>query len=143
MKRFKSEAGTAMVEFAVLAPVFIFLLVGLIEIGRFSYFALLAADAARAGVQWGAQNLSTADNNYGMADAAQNDGQHLGWTVTQSHFCTLNGTVTACAIGAVPAGQVYYVQVTTSGTFNSLLKYPGIPQSLPVSGKAVMRVVGQ
>ena len=143
MKRFKSEAGTAMVEFAVLAPVFIFLLVGLIEIGRFSYFALLAANAARAGVQWGAQNLSTADSNYGMGDAAQHDGQNLGWTVTESHFCTLNGTVTTCATGAVPAGQVYYVQVTTAGTFNSLLKYPGIPQSIPVSGKAVMRVVGQ
>jgi Flp pilus assembly protein TadG len=143
VKLFSSEKGTALTEFAVMVPVFTFLLVGLIEIGRFTYFALLASNAARAGVQWGAQNLSNAENNTGMTNAAQNDGQNLGWTITPSHFCTLNGTVTTCATGAVPAGQVYYVEVTATGTFYSLLKYPGIPRTLPVSGKAVMRVMSQ
>jgi Flp pilus assembly protein TadG len=143
-KLIASEAGTGLVEFAIVAPVFAFLLIGLIEIGRFTFFALLAANAARAGVQWGAQNLTTADNNAGMQSAALSDGQSLNWTITPSHFCTVDGTVTPCASGvAVPAGQVYYVEVDTTGTFTSLLKYPGIPQSLPVSGKAVMRVVSQ
>lgn len=143
MKLFRSEKGTALVEFAVMVPVFSFLLLGLIEIGRFAYFALLAANAARAGVQWGAQNLSDAENNTGMTNAASNDGQNLGWQVTPSHFCTLYGAVTTCATGAVPASQVYYVEVTATRNFYSLFKYPGIPQTLPVSGKAVMRVMSQ
>jgi Flp pilus assembly protein TadG len=58
MKRrrlFRAESGTSLVEFAILAPVIIFLLIGVIEIGRFAFFSILAANAARAGAQYGAQ----------------------------------------------------------------------------------------
>ncbi len=55
-----------MVEFAILAPVFVFLLIGLIEVGRFAFFGILAANAARAGAQYGAQTLSTAADTVGM-----------------------------------------------------------------------------
>jgi Flp pilus assembly protein TadG len=138
------EKGASIIEFAVMAPVLSFLLIGIIEVGRFMYFGVLAANAARAGVQWGAQNLSTADNAAGMTYAAAQDGQNLSnWTITSSYFCTLNGTVTACATSSVPSGEIYYVQVSATGSFYSLFQYPGIPRSVPVSGTAVMRVVSQ
>ena len=38
-----------MVEFALLAPVFIFMMIGVIEVSRYMYFGIVAAHAARAG----------------------------------------------------------------------------------------------
>jgi hypothetical protein len=38
---------------------------------------------------------------------------------------------------------IYYVQVQVSGTFNTLLNYPGIPDPVPISGSATMRVATQ
>jgi Flp pilus assembly protein TadG len=145
-KAIGSEAGTSVVEFAILAPVFIFLLIGLIEVGRYTYFGTLAANAARAGVQYGSQSMQTYADNTGMQNAALNDGQNVpNLAAAASHKCVLSGTNTSCPIGvAAPATNwVYYVEVDTSGTFQPLMQYPGIPRPLQVNAKAVMRVVNQ
>jgi Flp pilus assembly protein TadG len=140
----RSEAGASLVEFAIMAPVMIFLLIGLIEVGRYTYFAILAANAARAGVSYGAQNAITAFDNTGMQNAALQDAQNISnFTATPNHFCSSDGvTVSACPSGTGPTPPLYYyVQVTTTGTFSSLFNYPGIPNHIPISGSAVMRVV--
>jgi Flp pilus assembly protein TadG len=142
----RSEKGTALVEFALLAPVILLLLVGLIEVGRYTYFAVLAANAARAGALYGAENGRTALDSSGMRTAALADAQNIAnMTVpTARYFCLLDGTSTLCpSTGARQSNWVYYVEVDTSGTYNSLFRYPGIPQSVTVSGKAITRVVSQ
>ncbi len=147
----RSERGTSMLELALVAPVLIFLLIGIVEIGRYGYFAILAANAARAGVQYGAQNLQTAMDNTAITNAAVADAQNLpNWTsgngVVVSHLCSVNGgapqTCSSSGSGP-PTNTVYYVSVQVTGTFNSLLNYPGLPHSLPVSGNAIMRVASQ
>jgi Flp pilus assembly protein TadG len=153
MKRLNArcDRGTSMIEFAIVAPVFIFLMIGIIEIGRYTYFAILAAHAARAGVQYGAQNLTTAadaaSSGPNTTAAALQDAQSLAnWKVTSSILCTANNVSVVCptnSTGAVSPNNFYYVQVQVTGKFNSLLKYPGIPQQIPVTGSAVMRVGNQ
>jgi Flp pilus assembly protein TadG len=147
---FRSQAGTSMVEFALVAPVLIFLLIGLIEVGRYTYFGILAANAARAGVQYGAQSLYTAQDITGMTNAAVGDAQNLpNWTasnggITANYLCSQNGSVASPCVTATPAaGTVYYVKVTVTGTFKSLLNYPGIPNGVPISASAMMRVISQ
>lgn len=147
---FRSDAGTSMVEFSLLAPVMAFFLIGLIEMGRYAYYAILAANAARAAVQYGAQNLSSAQDTAGMKNAAIADAQNFTqWStpggVDAAHFCVQSGTPVTCPVApATPApGTVYYVKVVVNGRFTSLMNYPGIAHSLPVSGTAVMRVVQQ
>jgi Flp pilus assembly protein TadG len=142
----RSESGTSLIEFALTIPVLIFMLIGLIEVGRYAYFSILAANAARAGVQYGAQSLTTAADDPGMTSAALVDGQNVaGVTATPTRLCSQNGgPLQACTTGAVPtSGNVYYVKVQVSGTFTSLLNYPGIPTHVPVSGSAIMRVISQ
>jgi Flp pilus assembly protein TadG len=154
MKRlFRSERGTSLVEFALVLPVFIFLLIGIVEVGRYTYFSVLAAHAARAGVQYAAQNLQTAadaNTNSGTSHtalAATQDGQSLSnWTVHSSIVCTLNSQPSPCPANnsnSVSPSLVYYVKVTVSGTFRSLLNYPGIPNNVPVSTADVQRVGNQ
>lgn len=146
-KLVRSEAGASLVEFAILAPVLIFLLIGVIDVGRYTYDGILAANAARAGVQYGALSQKNWSDLTGMQTAALNDAQNLtGLTATPTHFCTLAGVVTTCpaqgASSTPPPTLVYYVEVDTSGPFYPLVQYPGIP-SITVSGKAVMRVVNE
>ncbi|MBV8066350.1 MAG: pilus assembly protein [Candidatus Eremiobacteraeota bacterium] len=142
----RADSGASMVEFAILAPVLILMLIGLIEVGRYTYFAILAGNAARAGVQYGAQSTTYALDNTGMQNAALQDAQNLSqWSATATHFCTLNGASASCpAAGATPPpGMLYYVQVKINGTFQPMMAYPGIPKNVPIGSTATMRVIAQ
>jgi hypothetical protein len=122
-----------------------------IEISRYAYFSILASHAARAGVQYAAQNTTTAADASISGPATKNatlqDGQNLpNWHVTSTIICTLAGQVSTCpsnSANTVPPSLVYYVEVQVTGTFNSLMKYPGIPQSLPIGATAIMPVGNQ
>jgi len=143
----RAQDGTSVMEFAILAPVLIFLLFGLIEVGRYAYFAILAAHAAHTGAQWGAQDTSTADNVPGMKNAAKQDAQAVStWTVNAQTMCSVSSAPLVPCSGASlvsAANTVYYVKVTVTGTFSALFNYPGIPANIPVSGSATMRVASQ
>lgn len=142
----RSESGASLVEFAILAPVMVFLMIGLIDVGRFTYYSVLAANAARAGAQYGAQSLTFVDATPQIQSAASSDGQGLSWTTTpQCLVSTAGGTPVNCPAGAssAPPGTVYYVQVTTTGQFNTLIAYPGIRNPVRVTGSSTMRVASQ
>ncbi len=140
------ESGSALAEMAVVLPMLVLLLIALIEVGRFGDYTLRAGNAARAGVQFGAQNTITAMNNAGMQDAATSDAaEGAMFNATASHFCTCaDGSTSTCAADDCPnSHRILYVQVLTTGSFPSLTNFPGLPASLrnvTVNGKAVMRV---
>ena len=140
----RSESGASLVEFALLLPVIVVLLIGLIEVGRYTYFAILAANAARAGAQYGAQNTQKALDTPGMRSAAELDGQSLSqWSVSANHLCSVNGGTLGGCSNPPATGTIYYVSVQVNGTFPSLLHFAGIPNNVPVSGNSVMRVATQ
>lgn len=132
-----------MAELALIAPLMAVLLVGLVEVGRYANFSVVVSNAARAGAQYGAQNLVTANDAAAMANAAQADAQNLaGLTATGSHFCTCaNGATSTCqSTDCAGSHRLLYVQVDTSDTFSSLLHLPGMLNSLQIKGHSVMRV---
>lgn len=147
----RCDSGTSMVEFAIAAPVFALLLVGVMEIGQYAYFAILATHAARAGVQYAAQNLETASDasiaGPATRSAALNDAQNLSqWTVRSSIVCTVSGAVSSCPANntsTVSSNLEYYVQVQVTGTFTPFLRYPGLPSSVPITATATMPVGNQ
>ncbi len=134
------ESGASLVEFALVAPFLALLLIGMIDFGRYTYDGILAANAARAGVQYGAQSLITAVDTTGIEKAAIADAGSLpNLSASPQPYCLANGAIASCTTsGAVP-----YVKVVTSGTFTPLIKYPGLPASLSITGTAVMRVESQ
>lgn len=145
MKRFiRGEAGASVVELAVMLPLFALFLIGIVEIGRFTALAIMASNAARAGAQYGAQNLTTAMDLNGMDSAAAGDAQNLSnWTPTANYLCSVNGGALEQCPSSLQPKTVYYVKVQVTGTFKSLLDYPALPKQLPVSGSAIMRVADQ
>lgn len=139
----KGDAAQNLLEFALVMPVVLLLMVGAVEIGRLAYLGILVQNAARAGVQYGAQNLATAADNNGMQNAALNDGQNItGLTALASHSCTCaDGSSSSCAVGDCSGShRLVYVQVNTTGQFQPLIRFPGLPSSYTLNGQAVMRV---
>ena len=138
----RADAGQAIAEMAVIAPLLLLLLIGLVEVGRFANFSILVGNAAHAGVQYGSQNLVTAADNAGMQNAALADAQNVaGLTATATHFCKCSdGSASTCLpTDCAASHRLLYVQVDTTGTFPSLLHYPGVLGSLQINGHATMR----
>jgi Flp pilus assembly protein TadG len=144
----RSEDGASLVEFAIAAPAMIVLMAGTIVFGQWMYFGILASNAARAGTQYGSQNLTTAANASGMQSAALQDAQNLsGLTATPHCYYISGSTTTTCpslpTTSTPPPGAIYYVEVDTTGRYSPIVKYPGIPANVTVSGKSIMRVANQ
>jgi hypothetical protein len=107
---------------------------------------IVVGNAARAGVQYGAQNLVTAANITQMQNSALNDAQGVtGMTATASNYCECaDGSASTCLpTDCSTSHRIVYVKVITTGTMPSLTNFAGLPASLrtiTVQGQAVMRV---
>ncbi|MDB5073763.1 MAG: pilus assembly protein [Candidatus Eremiobacteraeota bacterium] len=139
----RADGGTAVAEMAVIAPLVILLLVGLIEVGRWAHYSVLVGNAARAGVQYGAQNLATAADSSGMQAAALNDAQNVaGLSATATSFCRCSdGTASTCQPSdCASSHRLVFVQVDTTGTFRSLLHLAIVSDTQTITSRAIMRV---
>ena len=143
--RCRTDGGESAVEFALAVPVLVLLFLATVEFGRMFYINIQVANAARAGVQYGALSIINANDNTGMQNAAISDAPNVtGLTATASHYCVCSGgsnspncSITDCAAGS--RLQVY-VQVTTSAPFHTLTSFASIVLPSTLTGNAVMRV---
>ena len=142
--RCRRTRGQAAVELALSVPLLLMMLLMVVETGRAFYIAISISNAARAGVQYGSQNLSTAADNAGMKAAAANDAPNIvGMTTTATHFCQCaDGTASTClSTDCSSSHRLLYTQVNTSAPYSPLVNFMGILPPMTVPGKAVMRVV--
>jgi TadE-like protein len=145
--RLTRQRGQSFVEVAFGLPVLLILLVGIIEIGRFAFYSVVIAGAARAGAQYGAQNLATAADAAGIIHAAQNDGTVAGVTPNvdpplQKCRCGPGTTLTSCAGGGLCANPAVYVDVTAWEDVHPLfaLRIHGVPNPIRLSSTVEMQV---
>ncbi len=139
-----SQRGSAIVELTLLVPLFLLMLLGTMDFARVFYTALSVSHAARAGVQYGAQDNEKSKDYAGMQQAAQLAAQDIGAlsTVTAGSYCQCaNGSKVDCIIGTCNEGSPQiYVIVTAGKIFQTMWNYPGIPHSVALSRTAIMRV---
>lgn len=147
------ERGVALAEFAILLPLFMFLLLGLIEVGRLFYFTIQVGNAAHAGAQYASENQT--NPNASAQAAAIADGSNTidpAMSATATNVCSCWNPVTATGTapsastctGACSSGyRVTYSQVTVTGRIHTLFNYGGlgIPSSWTISRTATMRVL--
>jgi Flp pilus assembly protein TadG len=146
----RDQSGQSVLELAILLPFMALLLLGVVDVGRIFYLTLELNGAARAGVQYGAQNPATAVDDAGMVQAAQREAQDVlgtwwgspsNFVATSTHVCQCSdGVGTACSAGACRTPQYIFVQVDSSAEFRPLFRYLGLPSSITLRGKAIMRV---
>ena len=130
--------------------------------GRILYIRIAVTNAARAGVQYGAQNSATAQNFTGMQTAAETDfggmfGLSLGFklqggpTTPCSYYSCWDGAAEHNQTGCTRSSPsppscsggnrlVQFVRVDTIVDCPTLFDYPGIPDTFEMTGHAVRRV---
>lgn len=146
VRRGRFQRGSALVELVVISPLLLILLIGLIEVGRIGNYAIQVANAARAGAQFGAQDISTAADLQGQANAATADTQVPGVTASPvPTFCQCaDGTASTCQqTDCATTHRLQWVQVTATGTYTTSLNSSFLPaplRSITISQTATERV---
>jgi Flp pilus assembly protein TadG len=121
----RRSRGQSLVEFALVFPLFMLLVFGLVDLGRLVYANNALAEAAREGARWGSVQARSAL----ALDAIE--------TYTVDRIAGIGG-VTATATCIKPAGdtqpcsQFDTLQVTTEGSFGLIT--PVIGQLMSVAG---------
>jgi Flp pilus assembly protein TadG len=146
-----SERGNAAVEFAIITPVLLALLVPIADYGIYIYDQMQLNLAAQAGMEYAARNGWIPA---GIQQAAINASPTLNLTaqdVSSSEFCGCpsgttivqqncndpnTGQQAHCSNDPAQPLVGTYVNVTTSYQFNTLFHYPGIPDSQTLSSGA-------
>ena len=168
MKRqIKDNRGSALVETALVAPLFLLLLTGAFELGRVAHFAIEVQNAARAGAAYASQNSGTSGPGSATAvtQAAQNDAPDLAnLTATPGTACVCetlttgstptyspssgtiacsDPTIVACtgSSGTVTYRIVSYATVTTQANINPVFNVSALPGSYTLHGYSEMRVL--
>lgn len=136
----RNEKGVAAVEFALVAPILLLLLLGLADFGLAMRERMALASAARAGAE---RAWADSGDNAAITQAVQAAGtlDAAAITVAVTEFCECAGTASACGVtcadGSTPAT---YVGVSVSEDFPLLLPYPGIGSPIALTGTAILRV---
>ncbi len=153
MKRpFNDDSGAALVELALVTPLFLFITLGAFELGRVAHYAIEVQNAARAGASYGGENIGNAASSSNVTQAAQNDAPDLAdLQATPGYGCvceTLNITsgtpsfnpstgtmsctdpaITACtgSSSTISKSVVSYITVTTSASVTPVFSLSGLP----------------
>jgi Flp pilus assembly protein TadG len=137
----RSRGGSALIEFALVVPMFLLVLVAGIDLGRAFNTAITLTGATRTGLEYASQNANTASNTTEITSLiATSAGNPPGLGVSVSQFCTcsIGGATVACSNTCTT--KIVYVQVTATLPFQTLAAWPYIPQPLNLTRMATIRV---
>jgi Flp pilus assembly protein TadG len=142
-----------MVEMAVVLPLLVLVLVGTADFARVFYMAIELQNAARAGAQYGSTSLPRMQDDVGIKNAAQQAAPNLSLASTDislstppaACWCAPNDgssftALASCANACVSGHKGETVTVTVSKTFTTISRFPGVPNTIPLTRSATMRV---
>jgi Flp pilus assembly protein TadG len=142
----QNDRGASIAEMALLLPILLLMLVGLIDFGRAYYLSTEVSAAASAGALYGCQTTTTAQDTTGIETAATAAAPNVsGMTVpTVSVVCECSGSTGSVSCSnpgcSSSSHMIEWLTVGTSATYKPLFPYPGIPSSITLAGQATLRV---
>ena len=146
----QNERGGAIVEFALIASFLLLLLMVTFDYGRI-FFTSIGVTSAANGLALFAYQKSVAgaipipidspDKAKAIAHELSPDVNFAGLLaeVNRSCRCPPATTYTECPTSP-PATCRIIMEITTSGNFRTVAKFPGIPNETTINRKAVIRV---
>ena len=137
----RSEAGGALVETALTAPLLTIMILGAVEFARVAYTAIEVTNAAEAGVTYGAQSGLTASDIAGITWAATKDASNVtSLTVSNvalGYVCSDGSAATGASGDCSNSHLEETVTVQTQATLNPIIHVPGLPATYTLYGHAV------
>lgn len=133
----------------MVTPLLMVVVLGAVDFGRYSYFGEAVSNAAHAGAVYGTQSTDRAGDLAGIERAVRDDLSSTAddtAVVSVERFCTCPYSetrvacdATSCQGGASGWVPWMYVNVRVSASFEPLVPYVGMPQSLALVRVAEMR----
>jgi Flp pilus assembly protein TadG len=142
LRTFQSEQGASLVEVGLLLPMLLFIVLATVDFARGYYYANEMAGGAHAGALYATTNPT---DSTGITNAVKDDTAEIpNISVSSSWGCECSdGTSASASCSSAPsscsANIVYYVKVTASASYNTLLPWTGIPSTLPLSSTSEIR----
>jgi Flp pilus assembly protein TadG len=140
------EAGGSLVEFALISPLLMAILFGMVDVGRWIFLDIEVTSAAHAGAQYGSLSLANAGNAAAIQTAAQNDAPDFNTNLivhssTSSCWCpSAPGTVVSCQTypgnPCTSGTQIVLLQVNTQGTYTPWISFPPFTSNITIKGYA-------
>ncbi|MCH8025995.1 MAG: pilus assembly protein [Chloroflexi bacterium] len=130
--RKRGDRGQALVELAMIAPVLIIIMLGVIDYGRIYFAYVSVTNGARNGADYAAIGPTEAADTAGIKAAALTDTSDL-----------LDQSATNPDVAVVTANDSQgslYADVTMTYTFTTLFPWPGLPTSINVERTVRSRV---
>jgi Flp pilus assembly protein TadG len=137
-----AESGQALVELAAALSLLVLVLLAVVEFGQVAYTSIQVSNAAKAGVQYGAQSGTTASDTPGIQTAAQSAAPSLtGMTVTPTYACICSdGTASTCQNTDCPNSHIEEtVTVTTQYSLSPIIRLPGFSKPFTLNGQAIQK----
>lgn len=119
----RDERGTALLEFALVLPFFVFTIVSMIDVGMALFIRAQVQTAAQAGVNYAAIDGFNADGITAAATNATSTAVTVG-TPTSFYACDTAGTLTTVSSGTTCSSGLtaaQYASVTVSAQYTPIM----------------------
>ncbi|MGH7091847.1 MAG: TadE/TadG family type IV pilus assembly protein [Stellaceae bacterium] len=139
----RDRSGAAAVEFALIAPMLVAILLPMVDLGIGAYQKMRVQDAAEAGAQYALKHGYSSASISSAAQNATSLGGSLSVTPSEACDCVSGGALASAPCGSTCAdgsAAGTYVTVGTSTSYSLLLKYPGLTNPMTLTGNAVVRI---
>ncbi len=146
----RAERGAVAVEFAIILPILVLLVFGIMDFGHAWYIKQIVSNASREGARYGARGtgstapaiaLNPSISNYILNTSAEN-GNRGGYGLN-TQLKDMNPTVTPSGPGYTDSttGNDLYVTVTATKTWWVVNKFvPGMDPTITISSTTCMKV---
>ena len=136
--------GVAAIEFAIFAPVLIFMMLCVLDLGIGIYRKMQVQNAAQAGAEYAMVHGFTAAL---VSSAALSTTSFSGISASPSPIqfcgCASSTGVTSIACNSTCSGGSTpgtYITVSTQGTYNTLFSYPSMPTTFNFTAQSTVRI---
>jgi len=141
---YRCVSGNISVEFALVIPFLMLLVMGAYDFGRGFTEKLRLNSAARAGAQYALSNYNMVEDENGVRQSARDDAEDVDEVlqVDPNYICRCLDDVVLdcgepCTGGEVP---MRYIEVDVSGPFEFMFDYPMTTGSMTLQGHAELRL---
>lgn len=134
--------GIATVEFALVAPLMLLLLAGVLDFALALRTASCVTGAARIGAEYGSRSATSSADYAGMQNAAVKSAPGIaGMTASASQSCECpGGSAVSCSAVCSGGNMLVYVQVTVAAPVHTIFNYAALHIPAKVAASAHMRV---
>ena len=138
------DGGASFVELALVLPVFMVMIIPVVDIGRGFYAAIEVSSAAHSGAMYGLENPTDTDGMVQAAKAGALNLTNVSANATYGCECS-DGTSPVASCTSTPTctyNYVTYVDVTVTSSYSTVFGYPGLPSSMNITREFRLRAGG-